>query len=342
MALLLSINKPSEPFVCTGVKQVKTREYTMDELLLRSGSAVHYNDEVARLAQEKKEKAFEEEKARIEALSKHICETFGTEACKALEESDMLTPEEVEARRQEKLNNPVNKPVVYTPKTHEMSYWEVENILERKSLNEEDTYVIDGVTFTGTEMKQFKDLYNGIASMMPPLQDDLDYRDYARMGIGISTAKAYAKENMTGEQAEIVEKVIRYYTDKIKYMEDAMLKSMNVKTDSSKRYYNRLVDVADDMKSEETTYAKAVGSASDKGLTKQIMELFANVNLFNANSIQNAINTYKQIIIPAYMELNGSRYGSEIASDETKLNSWIANAKALNENIKQSGIDIKV
>lgn len=328
MALFLSIQKPPENMY--GSEKVKSLEC---KPLHRSG--VYYNEETRKLAEEAIHKAHTE---KIQTAKQHIKEAFGTERCVALEESDILTPEEIEARRLERLN----KPTVYTPQNHELSYWEVENILERKSLNEEDTYTIDGVTFTGMEMKQFKALYNGIASMLPPLQDDLDYRDYARMGIGISTAKAYAKENMTEEQAEIVEKVIRYYTDKIQYMEEAMLKNMNVKTDSTKRYYNRLVDVTKDVKAEETTYAKAVGSASDKGLTKQIMELFSNINLFHSDSIQNAINTYKQIIIPAYIESNGTMYyGEEVASDETKLNSWIMNAKALNENIKQSGIDVR-
>lgn len=329
MVVAIGGGRAEIPFA--GVAQdIKVMEYVP----LRTGG-VYYDEETERLAKQKEEEYNTKKAQDIIDFANGLGAIF--EQGKAQDISgNLMTPEEAAKWDEEAKIRAANKNKTVT---REISYWEVEDIF-KTSIRDGDTYIVDGVVFSGSEMKEFQTLYESTCSAMPEPGDDLDYRDYAKMGIAVNSAKEYAQANMTEEQASIVEKVIKYRTSKIQYMEERMLKNYEVSVNPQKKYYNRVVEVGEDIGSEEPVYAQAVGSASDKGLAKQIMELFANVNILDADSVENVIKTYRNLMKPAYTELGGERtYAKEISTDEGNIRSWIANGKILAQNSKK-GINV--
>ena len=68
------------------------------------------------------------------------------------------------------------------------------------------TYNVDGVSFTNEEMKACKEVVKYAIAALPTKGSDLDYEDYAVMGIAINMVNTYATEHLTEEQAEVVNK----------------------------------------------------------------------------------------------------------------------------------------
>ena len=77
------------------------------------------------------------------------------------------------------------------------------------------TYEIDGVTFTNAQMKACKEVVRNAISALPVKGSDLDYKDYASMGIATNMVNSYAKENLTEEQAAVINKSMEEYINSL-------------------------------------------------------------------------------------------------------------------------------
>ena len=77
------------------------------------------------------------------------------------------------------------------------------------------TYNVDGVSFTNEEMKACKEVVKNAIAALPTKGSDLDYEDYAAMGIAANMVNTYATEHLTVGQAEVINKSINDYLDSV-------------------------------------------------------------------------------------------------------------------------------
>lgn len=193
------------------------------------------------------------------------------------------------------------------------------------------TYDIDGVTFTNAEMKACKEVVKNAISTLPAKGSDLDYKDYASMGIATNMVGSYAKENLTEEQAAVINKSMEEYIDSLTQAEKERRNRQGYFTDEQESvgntgnlntYYNTRVKLsaqaAGSLKSQmadlpeqtrKTLLANlenaaqrgsVVQSASNKELASAIKDLFQNVNMKDEKAMNVAMKQYRELMMPVY------------------------------------------
>ena len=188
------------------------------------------------------------------------------------------------------------------------------------------TFVINNVTFTGDEMESVQAVVRNAVSSVKETGSFLDYDDYVNMGIAESMVRTYGKENLTEEQAEIVNKVVADYMDNLIEAQEEKLHSGGYYLDTSNsgsggelnKYYairsspitqeecQRLQDSIRKMNIPEankstllanieasTRIGGVVQAASNKELASSIRSTFASVNINNYAECQSAYQKYK-------------------------------------------------
>ncbi len=233
------------------------------------------------------------------------------------------------------------------------------------------TYDVNGVTFSNEEMKACKEVVKNAFSFLPTMGSDLDYENYASMGIATNMVSSYASENLTQEQAQIVNDCFESYLtnliqaeNKRHCREEYYLDDTDGVGDTGElnKYYSvrmRMSDeTADSLKSQltanitqktrETLHANlnharesgsVVQSASNKEVAKSIMELFKNVNLQDGDAINNILKRYREIITPAYKSFglqntaNSNSLTNVIEQDISRFDIQIVNARTVISNV---------
>lgn len=231
-------------------------------------------------------------------------------------------------------------------------------------------YDIDGVTFTNAEMKACKEVVKNAISALPAKGNDLDYKDYASMGIATNMVSSYAKENLTEEQAAVINKSMEEYIDSLTHAEKERQNSRGYFTDEQEgvgntgnlnTYYNTRVrlsaQAADSLKSQmadlpeqtrRTLLANlenaaqrgsVVQSASNKELASTIKALFQNVNMKDEKALNVAMKQYRELMTPVY-QASGIRNTADSNYLTNVLNQdigafvkQIANANAVTGNV---------
>ena len=241
------------------------------------------------------------------------------------------------------------------------------------------TYNVDGVSFSNEEMKACKEVVKNAIAALPIKGSDLDYEDYAAMGIAANMVNAYATEHLTEEQAEVVNKSISDYLDNLVQAEKArhagsgyfVGATENVgSTGELNEYYAVRHQLSDDavesLKSQlaselpESTrktllanleHAKENGSvvqsASNESLANTIKALFQNIDLRNGNAVNGTFAKYREIMTPVYQAngientMNHDSLSHVFEQDINRFSVQIANMKAVLNGIG-SGVDISV
>ena len=91
-------------------------------------------------------------------------------------------------------------------------YTEATELIENHYEKSDRAFVIDGVEFSSDEMKAVKEVVrSALKSVGKRAGSNLDYNDYAKMGIAENQVRAYATENLTEEQAEVVNRTVSSY-----------------------------------------------------------------------------------------------------------------------------------
>ena len=271
-----------------------------------------------------------------------------------------MSDEEVKEMHQKQQNQ---------PKTLSVDRSEViDNVFSKTGDN--ITYDIDGVTFTNAEMKACKEVVRNAISALPAKGSDLDYKDYASMGIATNMVSSYAKENLTDEQAAVINKSMEEYINSLTQAEKERQNSQGYFTDEQEgvgntgnlnTYYNtrmKLSDqAADSLKSQmanlpeqtrktllanlegATQRGSVVQSASNKELASTIKTLFENVDLKDEKARNAAMKQYRELMTPAY-QANGLRNTANSNSltevldqDVNGFVKQIANANAVTGNV---------
>lgn len=233
------------------------------------------------------------------------------------------------------------------------------------------TYNVNGVVFTNEEMKNSKEVIKNAISMLPTKGSDLDYSDYASMGIAGNMVSTYVKENLTEEQADILNKTIADYMESLISAEAENQTNMGYVTDSDRnKYYQTSGTLSGEaiasLKKEiakvnmsgsncNTLLAnlEAAGkgggltaSASNKGLAGSIKELFANANLNGQDDISEVLEKYRMLIMPAYEEwgLSDNRYDKSlthaISNDISRFSMQFSIGKSVISNVGAAGMNM--
>lgn len=199
-------------------------------------------------------------------------------------------------------------------------YAEATELIENHYKNSDRAFVIDGVEFSSDEMKAVKEVVSSaVKSVGKRAGSNLDYNDYAKMGIAESQVRAYAAENLTEEQAEVVNCTVSSYMN---HMIQEEMESSYVLED---RYYGKR-DVGDNIaaikqytkdmvansnlpeQTKRVFAAKKVDvpvmaiSASNAELANSIRCTFANVNMEDEAEWKSVFQQYQKWMKPAYLE----------------------------------------
>lgn len=232
------------------------------------------------------------------------------------------------------------------------------------------TYEIDGVTFTNAEMKACKEIIKNAIATLPTKGSDLDYEDYAAMGIASNMVNSYAKENLTEEQAAVLNKSMEEYLDSLVQAEQESQSSRGCFADNTEGagstgelndYYNvrttLIDDAAESLRSQianlpeqtrktllanlegATQRGSVVQSASNKELSLAIKSLFENVDMKDDKIVEDVVMQYKELMIPVYQAAgiqntaNSNSLNNVLNQDISRFATQIANAKAVINNI---------
>ena len=244
----------------------------------------------------------------------------------------------------------------------------VDNVFSKTGDN--ITYEIDGVTFTNAQMKACKEVVRNAISALPAKGSDLDYKDYASMGIATNMVSSYAKENLTEEQAAVINKSMEEYINSLTQAEKERQNSQGYFTDEQEgvgntgnlnTYYNtrmKLSDqAADSLKSQmahlpeqtrktllanlegATQRGSVVQSASNKELSSTIKTLFQNVDMKNEKALNAAMKQYRELMTPVYQAsgirntANNNSLTNVLDQDISRFVKQIANANAVTGNV---------
>ena len=241
------------------------------------------------------------------------------------------------------------------------------------------TYNVDGVSFSNEEMKACKEVVKNAIAALPTKGSDLDYEDYAAMGIVANMVNAYASEYLTEDQAEVVNKSINDYLDSLVQAEKKRHAQSGYSIDDTEgvgstgelnKYYavrHQLSDeAAGSLKSQLTSNlpestrktllanlehasksGSVVQSASNKQLADTVRALFQNLNLRDGNAVNDAYAKYEEIMTQVYQAngiedtVNHASLSHVLMQDVNRLSMQITNAKAVLNSIGSS-VDISI
>lgn len=258
------------------------------------------------------------------------------------------------------------------PKTLSVDSSEIVNNVFCKT-GDNITYDVNGVMFTNADMKACKEVVKNAIAALPVKGSDLDYEDYASMGIAVNMVSSYAKKNLTEEQAAVVNKSIEEYINSLVQAEKESQGTSEYFIDDTEgvgntgelnTYYNvrsKLSrEAAESLKSQmsnlpeqirktllanlegATQAGSVVRSASNKELASTIKSLFENVDMEDEDAVNTVLEQYQTLMTSAYQAYglqntaNSNSLANVIRQDISRFVTQIANAKAVNSNVGNS------
>lgn len=235
------------------------------------------------------------------------------------------------------------------------------------------SYEIDGVAFSAEEIDAVRSVVQNAVSPLLGGKLYYDYKDYAQMGIAESSVAKYAAENLTEEQAEVVNKSLSGYISGLLDKEEEWINSecyiddtegvgdtgeMNtyygVRLNSSimsQRLQEQLERDIAEVKAKLTgvySYRQHTNSntggfiycASNKDLAGSIRSLFAETDLTDASQLADMFKEYKNMMTAAYRAVGFGRTTNDMLKDDTNsFTKQVSNMKAVLSGINGNGID---
>jgi len=240
------------------------------------------------------------------------------------------------------------------------------------------SYVIDGAVFTSQEVEAVRSVLQNAVSPLSEGKIYYDYKDYAQMGIAENTVAKYAAENLTEEQADVVNKSLSGYISSLLDKEKEWINSECYIDDTKgvgdtgemNTYYGVrhsipqwIQDEMDESLAKAlakfNTYRKGSDSkevsnnnsaenksgaliycASNKELAGSVRSLFAGTDITDAGQLADAFKEYKDMMTAAYRAVGFGRTSNDMLNDDTNsFTKQISNMKALISGIKGNGVD---
>ncbi len=199
-------------------------------------------------------------------------------------------------------------------------YAEATELIENHYGNSDRAFVIDGVEFSSDEMKAVKEVVgSAVKSVGKRAGSNLDYNDYAKMGIAENQVRAYVAENLTEEQAEVVNRTVSGYMNHMiqKEMESSYViedsyygkRDVNDDIAAIKQYTKDMVAKSNLPEQTKRVFAATkvdapvmVISASNAELANSIRSTFADVNMEDEAEWKSVFQQYQKWMKPAYLE----------------------------------------
>lgn len=198
--------------------------------------------------------------------------------------------------------------------------------------DESGNFIISGVAFTKTELEQSRLVLQTAADSISAgigKNTNLDYRNYAQMGIAMSTVRAYGK-GLNEQQAQVVIKAMEEYNQALVDFEQELYVEGNftatnygdfsdyyglgqVLDEKNVAVMNNLIDEMNRLSGGNRSHISAgyvvtVQSATNKELTGRLTELFSSMDITNESHIKQAFDRYKSLVTPAYKVMGFSNY----------------------------------
>lgn len=187
-------------------------------------------------------------------------------------------------------------------------------------------YTIRGVKFTKEELEQcnmvMRTAVEGIGSGIGECAN-IDYRNYAQIGIATSGVRSYAAEYLNDEQAAVVNGAMEEYRQALLDSQEKWLAKqelVDTPYDGLTDYYgiSRVfgedeIEIFNTMKKKlaemngkeyvpfDSDYASVVTVATNRELIEGIETIFSDINPKDGTSMQSAMEQYKKLMSPAYI-----------------------------------------
>ncbi len=188
------------------------------------------------------------------------------------------------------------------------------------------SYSVGGVTFSKEELEQCRVMLKAAADSIGcgiGKNSNIDYKNYAEMGIAESSVRAFADKQLTKEQAAVVNRAMQEYNEALVDLERQTIENGDyVKTEYEglSEYYGLARVLSEgEIKAINELRAKisrltgkyyepkvqgmtaGVQSATNETLKNNITELFTNVDVTDVRSVNAAVERYKELMRPAYI-----------------------------------------
>lgn len=235
------------------------------------------------------------------------------------------------------------------------------------------TYVIDGVAFSSEEVDAVRGVLQNAVSPLLGGKLYYDYKDYAQMGIAESSVAKYAAENLTEEQADVVNQSLSGYISGLLDKEEEWINSECYIDDTegvgdtgemntyygvrmntsiiSQRMQEQLEEVLAKVNAKLTgvySYRQHISSntggfiycASNKGLAGNVRSLFSEIDVTDANQLSKAFKQYQSMMTAAYKAVGFGNTTNDMLKDDTNsFTKQISNMKAVLSGINAHGVD---
>lgn len=230
----------------------------------------------------------------------------------------------------------INQKSKSEPKTLTVDSSEIVNNVYSKT-KDNITYDINGVSFSNQEMKACKEVVKNAISLLPTMGSDLDYKNYASMGIAKNMVDSYSDDNLSEEQAKIVKEVFGNYLSDLIDAEKNRQEKDGVYVTNAESYYAGKIRLND-----AKEQVSVVQSATNKTYAEEIMNMFANVNMRDNKAVNALMSRYKDMISPVYTSyglkntVNNKSLTAVINKDVAIFGVQISNAKNIIDNVGSS------
>ncbi|MDE6725699.1 MAG: hypothetical protein K2J79_08845 [Ruminiclostridium sp.] len=166
------------------------------------------------------------------------------------------------------------------------------------------------VTVNGTEWN-FAELLNTVEKLNKSFEyfdykGNLDYTDYAKMGISKSNVKAWAKENLSEDKQELVAKAV-----------DAREETSILREKESLESFRDIWDKPGFVMPEEKAkyYETPVLSATNKEVRDEIKKLFEETDYNSPAAVSRTVNRFKDIFLPIMIAFGGFQGASGVVDN---------------------------
>lgn len=186
-------------------------------------------------------------------------------------------------------------------------------------------YMVGGVYFSKEELEQCRMVLKTASDNMGcgiGKNTNLDYRNYAQMGIAVGMVKRFANGNLTEKQAGVVNKAMQEYNEALIDMERELMSDgsyVDSKYSGISDYYGKAkilsdgeIEAINNLKKElskitgryyepsKSGMISGVQSATNQELIHSIVDLFSDLDYTDKKSVDLAMEKYKEWMKPAY------------------------------------------
>lgn len=152
------------------------------------------------------------------------------------------------------------------------------------------------VTINGTEWN-FAELLNTVEKLNKSFEyfdtkGNLDYPDYAKMGVSKADVKNWAKENLSEDKQRVISEAL-----------DARVETFIQREKEDLEAFRHIWDKPGFVMPEEKAkyYETHVLSATNKEARETIMKLFEETDYSSSSAVSNTVNKYKNLMSPIFL-----------------------------------------